>query len=200
MARGKSNLTKSGRSAKRGFFVESGQLQISDLASDGRVIGIRLLSPGDHFGHLPLVDGLPVNCLVRATRPTGVLLWNMSNARSTIHNAPELMKRISKILASDLRRAIDDKGILSVSNAYHRIFIHIHALTNEAGSSHSTQLPNQREIASVVNTSRETVSRALQLLIKGGILGKAGHELVVHKADLLEKLAIDGLDALPLKH
>ena len=62
-----------------------------------------------------------------------------------------------------------------------------------------TQLPNQREIASIVNTSRETVSRALQLLIKGGVLGKAGHKLVVHKAELLEKLAIDGLDALPTK-
>jgi CRP-like cAMP-binding protein len=180
------------------IFVESGQLQISDLASDGRVIGIRLLNAGDHFGHLPLIDGLPVNCIIRAIRPTGVLLWSMSNAKSCIGNTPELTGRIAKILASDFRRAIGDKGLLSVSNAFHRIFIHIHALTSESGGA-LTQLPNQREIASIVNTSRETVSRALQLLIKGGVLGKAGHELVVHKAELLEKLAIDGLDALPTK-
>lgn len=196
----KTDLLRRGAQPNSIIFLESGQLQISDLASDGRVIGIRLMNAGDVFGHLPLVDGLPVNCVIRSSRSAGILLWNLSHARASIGKTPELMTRIASLLAIDFRRAISDKGLLSVSNAYHRIFIHIHALTNEGGRGNaSTQLPNQKEIASVVNTSRETVSRALQLLIKGGVLGKAGHELVVHKAELLEKLAIDGLDALSIK-
>jgi CRP-like cAMP-binding protein len=193
----KTVLLRHGSQPNSIIFLESGQLQISDLASDGRVIGIRLMNAGDVFGHLPLIDGLPVNCIVQSSKSAGILLWSLSNARSSIGNSPELMARIARLLALDFRRAISDKGLLSVSNAYHRIFIHIHALTNEGlRGNRATQLPNQKDIASVVNTSRETVSRALQLLIKGGVLGKAGHELVVHKAELLEKLAIDGLDAL----
>jgi CRP/FNR family transcriptional regulator, cyclic AMP receptor protein len=182
------------------FILESGQLQVSDHASDGRVTGIRMLNPGDMFGHLSLIDGLPINCTVRAIKPSGLFYWTMVNAKLDIDRHPQLIGRYAKVLASDFRRSIADKGVLSVPNAYHRIFIHIHSLVNECRKDATTQLPNQKEIASVVNTSRETVSRALQLLIKTGVLVKSGHELTIHKADLLEKLAIDGLDALPTNH
>jgi DNA-binding GntR family transcriptional regulator len=63
-------------------------------------------------------------------------------------------------------------------------------------TNYSASLPNQKEIASMVNTSRETVSRALQVLIKSGALAKSGHQIVVNKQDLMDKLAVDGLDAL----
>jgi CRP-like cAMP-binding protein len=194
----KAVLLRNGVQPNAIFIIESGQLQVSDLASDGRVIGIRALNAGDVFGHLTLIDGLPINCMVRAAKSTGLFYWTMANARIHVHRYPQLIERVAKILALDFRRSIADKGLLSVPNAFHRIFIHIHALAiDNEKISNTAQLPNQKEIASVVNTSRETVSRALQLLIKSGVLAKTGHELTIHKADLLEKLAIDGLDALP---
>ena len=49
----------------------------------------------------------------------------------------------------------------------------------------------------MVNTSRETVSRALQILIKNGVLTKNGHQLHIQQSETLKKLAHDGLDALP---
>lgn len=194
----KSMLLRYGAQPAGLIFIESGQLQINEHASDGRVIGIRLLNPGEQFGYLSLIDGLPGTCSIKATKSTGIFLWSMSNVRMYAQKNLDIMERIAKILASDLRRSIGDKSLLSVPNAYHRIFIHIHLLASDVKAfGHTVQLPNQREIASVVNTSRETVSRALQMLIKGGILEKSGHHLNVQKADLLERLAIDGLDALP---
>jgi len=58
-------------------------------------------------------------------------------------------------------------------------------------------VPRQQDIAAMVNTSRETVSRALQLLIKNGVLTKSGHQLHIQQSEALKKLAADGLDALP---
>ena len=44
----------------------------------------------------------------------------------------------------------------------------------------------------MVNTSRETVSRALQMLVKNGILIKHGHRFVVQHTDQLKQLAASG--------
>lgn len=181
------------------IFIESGQLQINEHASDGRIIGIRMLNSGEQFGHLSLIDGLPGACSIKSTKSTGIFLWSMSNVRVYAQKNLDIMERIAKILAVDFRRSLGDKSLLSIPNAYHRIFIHIYTLTNDVKEfGYAVQLPNQREIASVVNTSRETVSRALQLLIKAGILVKSGHYLNVQNIDLLERLAIDGLDAMPV--
>ena len=197
----KSILVRYGVQPSGLIFIESGQLQINEHASDGRVIGIRLLNPNEQFGYLSLVDGLPGTCSIRATKPTGIFIWGMSTVRVYVQKNPEFMERIAKNLASDIRRSIVDKSLLSVPNAYHRIFIHLHMLTNDVKEfGYTVELPNQREIASVVNTSRETVSRALQLLIREGVLTKSGHHLNVKKVDLLERLAIDGLDAFPPGH
>lgn len=59
-------------------------------------------------------------------------------------------------------------------------------------------MPRQQDIAAMVNTSREKVSRALQLLIKNDVLTKSGHQLHIQQSDALKKLAADGLDALPV--
>ena len=57
-------------------------------------------------------------------------------------------------------------------------------------------LPTQQQMAFNINTSRETVSRAIHSLQKRGILKKEGRVIIVLQPDLLRKLAEEGPDAL----
>ena len=49
-------------------------------------------------------------------------------------------------------------------------------------------MPTHQEIASMINTSRETVTRSLQLLAKMGIIQKEPHRLVIVKPEALQQL------------
>jgi DNA-binding GntR family transcriptional regulator len=49
-------------------------------------------------------------------------------------------------------------------------------------------LPTHQDIANMVNTSRETVTRALLTLVQQGIVQKDSHRLIIVDPEALKKL------------
>jgi len=49
-------------------------------------------------------------------------------------------------------------------------------------------LPTHQDIANMINTSRETVTRTLLTLSQQGIIQKGTHRLIIIKRDELQKL------------
>jgi DNA-binding GntR family transcriptional regulator len=49
-------------------------------------------------------------------------------------------------------------------------------------------LPTHQDIANMINTSRETVTRALAALAQQGIVQKDANRLIIIKPDALQKL------------
>ncbi|HEY1151612.1 MAG TPA: helix-turn-helix domain-containing protein [Pseudoduganella sp.] len=49
-------------------------------------------------------------------------------------------------------------------------------------------LPTHQDIANMINTSRETVTRTLLTLVQQGIIQKGTHKLIIIKPDALQKL------------
>ena len=179
-------------------FVVSGRLQSTEIADDGRVIGITILVPGDIIGCLTLADNQPVTNSLRTLDDSQLLLVPMSVARNLLATQPIIAQRVIQLLAQSVRHSIKERSLLSLPNAFHRIFAQLNLLVNNnAVQRQIHHVPRQQDIAAMVNTSRETVSRALQLLIKNGVLTKTGHQLHIQQSDALKKLAVDGLDALP---
>jgi CRP/FNR family transcriptional regulator, cyclic AMP receptor protein len=180
-------------------FVVSGRIQSTEIADDGRVIGITILVPGDIIGCLTLADGQPVTNTLRTLEDSQMLLVPMALAKNLLVTQPIVAQRVLHLLAQSVRHSIKERSMLSLPNAFHRIFVQLNLLVNNNAAERQIQhVPRQQDIAAMVNTSRETVSRALQLLIKNGVLTKTGHQLHIQQSDALKKLAADGLDALPV--
>ena len=59
------------------------------------------------------------------------------------------------------------------------------AKTSHGGLVVIERLPTQQEISIMVNTSRETVSRAMQVLIQRGVVEKDLRRLIVRKPETL---------------
>lgn len=179
-------------------FVVSGRLQSTEISDDGRVIGVTILVPGDIIGCLTLVDGQPVTNSLRTLEDTQMLLVPMPFAKSLVTTQPLIASRVMQLLAQSVRHSVKERSMLCLPNAFHRVFSQLNLLVNNTAAQRQIHhVPRQQDIAMMVNTSRETVSRALQLLIKNGVLKKTGHQLHIQRSDALKKLAIDGLDALP---
>ena len=179
-------------------FVVLGRIQSTEIADDGRVIGITILIPGDIIGCLTLADGKPATNTLHTLEDSQMLLVPMTLAKNLLVSQPLIAQRVMHLLAHSLRQSVTERSMLSLPNAFHRIFMQLNLLVNNNSKQRQIQhFPRQQDIATMVNTSRETVSRALQLLIKNGVLTKNGHQLQIQQSEALKKLATDGLDALP---
>ena len=191
------SLLKAGDTPGYLMIILAGTIQLNELAEDGRVIGIAYSGPNDLLAWLSIVDNKPISQTIIAATDCKLLVCPISLMQSLLANNAILANRFLKLSSEYIRRLEQARAMLSLPNAFHRVFVQISLLSAGANSG-ATSLPKQQDIANSVNTSRETVSRALQMLIKSGVLRKVGHQIVIKQADTLKKLAIDGPEAMPV--
>ena len=79
-------------------------------------------------------------------------------------------------------------------SSFQRVCAQLAALARPAGSDGGLRVhvaPTHQEIAIMVNTSRETVTRTLQFLLGLQVVAREGHDLIVLRPELLRQ-AVDG--------
>jgi len=173
------------------LFVLSGHLQAVDMTEDGREIGLNLLAAGDYFGELAIIDGLPRSASVVALENSVIAFLPRAQALALIYNTPLVVERMLRRMAASIRRAADYRTILGIPNAFQRVFALLHQFAQVApgGLVVIDKLPTQQEMSIMVNTSRETVSRAIQLLTSKGVVEKDLRRLIVRRPDELRRVA-----------
>ena len=171
------------------LFLLTGRLQAVDVTEDGREVGLSFLMPGDYFGELSVIDGLPRSATVVACERSSYALLPRGHALDLMHHHPLIAERMFKRLASSIRRTSTFRTILGIPNAHKRVYALLDYLmrTSPGGLVVIENLPSQQEIAIMINTSRETVSRAIRALIQRGVLEKDLRRLIVRKPDALRK-------------
>lgn len=173
------------------MFLLAGRLQVVDMTIDGKEIGLSFIKPGDYFGELSIIDDQPRSASVIATEPSLVALLPRTQAQALIYKNPPVAEKILRRMAAGLRNASNYRAILGIPNAFQRVYTLLLQFTATApgGLVVIENLPRQQEIAIMVNTSRETVSRAVQELIQRGIVEKDLRRLIVRKPEALSQSA-----------
>jgi CRP-like cAMP-binding protein len=173
-----------------------GVLQVIDTSEDGREAGVNMIRPGSFFGELAVLDGLPRSASVVALKDSEVAFLPNAQARALIFNRPLVAERMWIHFSKAQRALTHQCTLLSIPNAFHRVFAQLQALVRETPQGQIIDLPKQHEVAIMVNTSRETVSRALHTLIRLNVLEKKGTVLIVRKPAQLKTAAENGLEEL----
>lgn len=187
----------------------SGRLQVVSLSEEGKEVGLNFIDPGDFFGEVTLIDGGPRSASVIATTTSVVGFLPKQQALWLFHNNPVIAERVLKRLCNIIRQEIHYRANLGASKAFTRIYSVLFGKTTAqtpaqeiAGKPSKAlaveNLPNQQSIAMMANVSRETVSRALQALIKAGIIQKDTKRIIIQDPKLLEKLASGEIDVSQL--
>jgi CRP/FNR family transcriptional regulator, cyclic AMP receptor protein len=176
-----------GSAAEHLLFLLSGRLQVVDLTEDGNEVGLTFLSAGDYFGELSILDNMPRSASVVACEASLLGFLPRAQALELIYHQPMVAERVLKRLAEKVRTASNYRTILSIPNAYQRVFALLNqfAKTAPGGLVVIEKMPTQQEIAITVNTSRETVSRAIQTLIQKGVVEKDLRRLIVRLPEAL---------------
>jgi CRP/FNR family cyclic AMP-dependent transcriptional regulator len=171
------------------MFVLTGRLQAVDLTEDGREVGLNFLVPGDYFGELAIIDSLPRSASVVACENSLIASLPRAQALALIYHTPLVAERLLKRMASSIRSAANYRTILGIPSAFQRVFALLNqfAKTAPGGLVVIDKMPTQQEIAIMVNTSRETVSRAIQILLQKGVVEKDLRRLIVRQPEALRK-------------
>ena len=156
-----------GSSGDHLLFLVEGRLQVLDVTESGREIGLNLLTAGDYFGELSIIDGEPRSASVVAMDNSLVALLPKAQAWELFYERnPLVAERVLLGLAAKLRNASIYQTILCLPNASQRVSALLQRLCKVApgGLVVIDFPPKQQELAIMANTSRETVSRATKVL------------------------------------
>ncbi len=192
----KQYVVKKGESAKEVFFLSSGQLQVVDMANDGKEVGLYLINPGTMFGHITLLDEQTRSSSVVAIQDSQVVVMSKSTMLKLFYDHPVVMHRLLVEFAGIIRLTNSSRTVISQANASSRVYSVLVSMMkpNIAGMITIEKMPRQQEIALMASTSRETVSRAISQLIHKSIVEKDLKRLIIRKPELLIKLAEELVD------
>jgi CRP-like cAMP-binding protein len=173
------------------LFLLSGRLRVMDLTEDGREVGFSFLLPGDYTGELSIIDGMPRSASVVAAEHSLLAFLHRARAQELIYTQPLVAERVLKRTVAKIRQASNYRTMLGISNAFQRFFTLIcqMAAPGPGGLVVIENLPTQQEIAAMINTSRETVSRALRIILERGIVEKDLRRLIVRNPAALRRMA-----------
>ena len=173
------------------YLLFTGLLQAVDIAEDGREIGLNLIRPGSFFGELSVIDGRPRSAHVIAIQPSTVGVIPQQAAREVFYKLPATAEAMMKHLAALVRNLSAFRALLAIPNAQQRVYAVLQQLAQQmpGGLVAIQNLPKQQEIAIMINTSRETVSRAIAHLVAVGVIEKDFRRLIVRDPARLRRLA-----------
>ena len=185
-------VLQQGTSGEALLLVVSGKLQVISFSEDGREVGIHFLDPGDFWGEVAVIDGQPLTSTLVSLGDTVIGFLPRATANELMTRHPLVAERVMKRLCHTIREASRLRAALNTARAHARIFSLLNntvtALPDGRGAV-IENLPTQQALATMANVSRESVSRALQILIKQGVVEKDHRRLIVLQPQVLQHLA-----------
>lgn len=173
-----------------GFLIE-GRLQTVNFTLDGREVGLDFINDGDFFGELSVIDGQAAPEYIIAVAPSRLTFLDRDRARDLMFATPQSAEAVAARLADRMRRTASHRAVLALPSSFQRVCAQLVLLAQRLGDGRMVIVmpPTHQEIAIMVNTSRETVTRTLQFLQGQKVVARAGNELVVEQPDTLQEAA-----------
>ncbi len=174
------------------FVLVRGKVKVVLYGESGREIILSIFkSPGDFFGEMSLLDDQPRSATVLAAEPSVLLVLSRRSFQAHLAAHPRTALGVLAELSRRLRRADEVIGNLALLDVYGRVARKLRELAETDGEPTEDglvirQRPTQAEMAAMIGTSRETVSRALSELARRGDILVSGKRILLRRAFLLD--------------
>jgi len=166
------------------YILVEGRVKVVLYGDSGREIILSVLRAGEIFGEMSLLDNQPRSASVIALEHTRALVLERSAFVRHLAEQPQTAIAILAEMSRRLRQADKVIGNLALLDVYGRVARLLKDLAAKDGVETEDgvlirERPTQQEIASMVGTSRETVSRALNDFQKRGLISMSGKQIVL---------------------
>ena len=162
------------------MFLLEGRLQAIDFTLDGREVGLHFIEEGQYFGEISVLDGLPSPEVVIANKKSQVVMVPAREVRGLIFANPPAIEAMTSGLTERIRSQASLRQILGIISPLQRICALLQNLSKDGKAQEViANAPTHQEIAIMVNLTRETVTRAFQVLQSQEVLARDGDNLKV---------------------
>jgi CRP/FNR family transcriptional regulator, cyclic AMP receptor protein len=174
------------------FVILEGLVKVSLVRGDGKEAILDLLSPGNFFGEMALLDNRPRSASVIAMKSTKVIILTRADFMELVCNRPQIMNNMIVAIASRLRKANQKIANLAFLDAIGRVSDVLLGIAEEHGEEADEGIivrnrPPHEQLGNMAATTRETVTHCLATLEKRGYVLSNGRDLIIYSLDDLKR-------------
>ncbi|MHB1390403.1 MAG: Crp/Fnr family transcriptional regulator [Thermoleophilia bacterium] len=157
------------------YLIKTGLVKIYKVAADGREQVLAMLGDGQIFGDVPTFDGGPYPATAATMDDSELYLIRRDDLLAVVRRHPEIAIKVIAVLGARLRQSLELIRDLSFKQVPHRLAGLLLKLGEEYGETRGTGILiklslSRQELADIVGTSRETVTRELKKMEREGLL------------------------------
>ena len=178
------------------YIVLSGRIKIYADSSSRKRKTFAYLKEGEFFGEMSLVEGTTRTAAAQAVEPSRLLVIRRADFQRLLARDPKLALYLLRTVCERLRRANEEIEGLLFRNILGRVAKAMLDLGKRAGSVDGRGLVfkerfTQQELADVVGTTREPLTRALSSLRRAGLVDFRGGRYSIPSPEKLAGLCAD---------
>ena len=170
--------------------VLGGRVRVSAVSSDGREITLNVISPGEIFGEIALLDGKPRSADATAIEETTLLVVERRHFLPFLKQNDDLYLRLLAVLCDRLRStsmALESIALLDLPGRLARLLLKLagdYGRPAPGGVRIDVKL-SQRDLATLVASTRESVNKQFRVWREDGVLDlDSGYVVLRRPAEL----------------
>lgn len=165
------------------YLMISGHGQVCVYSADGRDVSYRDLIPGDIFGELSMIDGLPRSAFVTARTDVVVVAIDSAAYGRLIATHPAIGLAMSRHLSAQIRilttRVLEVTTLLVRDRLLRELSRRAQRTGPDGDVGEVRPAPTHADLASRIGTHREAVTKELSRLAREGHIVRADGALLI---------------------
>jgi CRP/FNR family cyclic AMP-dependent transcriptional regulator len=164
------------------YVIREGRVKVTKASDDGREKIMNFLEAGSFFGDMSLLANDVRSASVKTLEPARLLALSRRAFISLLRQSPDLSLAVIEELTNRLRDTNEQASSLSFQGVKERtrgLFERIARAEGAAEGRRLTPALTHQQIADMIGTSRETVTRAVKQLKDEGWLDQVGKRYVI---------------------
>jgi CRP/FNR family transcriptional regulator len=175
------------------YFIVSGLVKVYKTSPHGKEQVLHIAPPGDSLNDVSLYDGGPNAAGMLALTPVVLYTIKRKDILRVLKENPNIMMNVIGALAARIRR--DSKLLEDISSSQVLVRLAKLFLGRYGGEENTVGLNlTQRDMASLVGSSREMVNRSLRTLEETGGIRLSRRKVIVLDKAVLQKIVQGAAD------
>ncbi len=153
------------------YVVQQGRVKVYISDEYGAEIILRYEGPGEYFGELALIDKAPRSASVETLEDSKLTYVSRAGFEECLHDKPEIAVKLVRAMSQRIRNLTEELSDCALKTIYQRVSTKLTKMSVEQdGKQVIPQRMTHQEIAGLVGSSREMVSRLMKKLQDGGYI------------------------------
>ncbi|MFN8183556.1 MAG: Crp/Fnr family transcriptional regulator [Candidatus Nanopelagicales bacterium] len=178
-------------SAPQLLVVHEGRLKAARASVDGSEQLLRVIGPGDFIGEAGVLSGMTSNTRVTALDRTVACAFTHEALKGLLASHPRVMLRMLATMSRRLEQAEDRLAALATTDVTARLAGYLLGLpaVHRDGTATVTLPMAKKDVASLLGTTPESLSRGLTRLARGGLVDVDGGRVTLLDPGGLDRVA-----------